>query len=224
MTPATQVIIPVKRLAGALRRLGSVLSPAERALLQEAMLRDMLGACTAAAGLADVVVVSSDPRAAACAAAAGARNLPDHDPPRGINAAVAVGQRAVAAAGHRALVLTADLPLVSPTDITRLAEMTTVPPMVVLVPSHLGTGTNALLLDRADAIRTRLGRDSRARHRAAAAAAGCTYQERCVPRIGLDIDTPADLRALIAAAAPPHTRAVCGALDLATRLDVRVGA
>ena len=45
-------------------------------------------------------MVTSDPDAAALAGAiAGARVVPDHDPPRGMNAAVARGLAAVAAAG-----------------------------------------------------------------------------------------------------------------------------
>jgi len=220
----TQVVIPVKKLSGALRRLSPVLSPAERSMMQEAMLRDMLAACGEAGTAADVLIVSSDPTAAACADAAGARHLPDHDPPRGINAAVAVGQRDARDRGHRALVLTADLALIEAADIAALVATPTRAPAVVLVPSHLGTGTNALLLDAADVIATRLGTDSRARHRAAAAAAGCAYRETTVPRIGLDIDTPADLRTLIAAGAPRHTAAVCRALGLSDRLDAAVGA
>lgn len=224
MRARTQVVIPVKRLSGALGRLSPVMSPAERSMMQEAMLRDMLDACGEAGVAADVLIVSSDPTAAACADAAGARHLPDHEPPRGINAAVAIGQRDARERGHRALVLTADLALIGAADVAELVATPTRAPGVVLVPSHLGTGTNALLLDAADVIATRLGNASRERHRAAAAAAGCAYREVTMPRIGLDIDTPADLRALIAATPSRHTAAVCAALGLGDRLDAAVGA
>lgn len=213
----TQVVIPVKRLDRALRRLGKVLRPAERGALQEAMLRDMLAACRASA-VAEVVIVSSDPTAAAAAARAGARVIADHDPPRGINAAVALGQTDARARGNRALVLTADLPLVAAADLDALVDTDTAPGDVVLVPSHTGYGTNALLLHDADVIATQLGEDSRARHRAAAAEAGCRYREHPLPRIGLDIDTPDDLRTLLADGPPMHTARVCHALELPARL------
>ena len=87
--------------------------------LQVAMLTDVLGACAGAPGLAGVMVVTSDPQAREMGERiAGARVVPDHDPPRGMNAAVVRGLVAVAAAGaEAALVLTADLPLARPEDI-----------------------------------------------------------------------------------------------------------
>lgn len=216
---STQVVIPVKRLPGALRRLGRVLAPPERGLLQEAMLRDMLAACAAADGVDDVLVVTSDDTAARRAAEAGARVAADHHPPRGMNAAVAIGQADAARHGRRALVLTADLALVRPDDVAAVVAQPCPAPGVVLVPSHAGTGTNALLIDPPAALRTRLGRDSRTLHRAAAAAAGCAYAEMEVPRMALDIDTPADLRRMAALGPPTHTRRVCEDLGLEARLE-----
>lgn len=219
MSGGTQVVIPVKRLSGALRRLGVVLSPSERALLQEAMLRDMLTACRSASGIAGVLVVSSDETAQRRADEAGARHLPDHDPPRGINAAVAIGQADARSRGHRALVLTADLPLVRTADVDALAAHDTGGRGMVLVPSHTGDGTNALLIDPADAVATLLGEDSRARHLAVARREGIPLIEHAMPTIGLDVDTPADLRAMLDRGAPAHTLAICRSLDLATRLE-----
>ena len=216
---STQVVIPVKRLPGALRRLGNVLAPHERGLLQEAMLRDMLTACRDADGVDDVLVVTNDDTAAHRAAEAAARVAADHDPPRGMNAAVAIGQSDAAARGHRVLVLTADLPLVRPEVLATVIARHAPTPGVLLVPSHAGTGTNALLLDPPDAIRTRLGVGSRALHRAAAAAAGHPYAEVEVPRIALDIDTPEDLRRMLDMDPPRHTLGVCDDLGLGARLE-----
>ncbi len=216
---ATQIVIPVKRLDRALRRLSRVLAPPERALLQEAMLRDMLVACEQATQIAEVLVVTSDATAQRCARDAGARHLPDHEPPEGINAAVAIGQKDAVVHGNRALVLTADLPLITAADIDALTTIATYAGGVVLVPSHTGDGTNALLIDPADGILTLLGHDSRARHLAAAAAAGMGVHTLEIPRIGLDIDTPADLRRLLELGPPAHTRRVCDTLALTTRLE-----
>ena len=72
MSAGTLAVIPVKPLAGALGRLGSVLAPAERAALQAAMLADVLGACRATPGLQGMLVVTGDPAATAIARGAGA--------------------------------------------------------------------------------------------------------------------------------------------------------
>ena len=76
------------------------------------MLSDVLGPARGARPGRASLVVTADPEAARLAAAEGARVVPDHDPPRGMNAAVRRPRRGLARAGaEAALVLTADLPL-----------------------------------------------------------------------------------------------------------------
>ncbi|CAN0304234.1 unnamed protein product, partial [Phaeothamnion confervicola] len=159
------------------------------------MLSDVLGACAGSTTLAGVLVVTSDPDAAALARRlAGARIVPDHDPPRGMNAAVTRGLIAVAAAGAEgALVLTADLPLAHPDDIDALLEACPPPPACVLAPSLAGTGTNAMLIAPPTALSPRLGPDSLARHSAQALRRGLGIRHLAIPRLALDIDTPRDL-------------------------------
>lgn len=213
-------LVPVKRLGGALRRLAPALAAPLRRELQVAMLRDVLAACAGAPGLAGVLVVTSDPQAGALARAlAGARVIPDHDPPQGMNGAVARGLSALAGAGvDAALVLTADLPLVRPDDLAAVLAAAPPAPSAVLVPSHEGTGTNAMLLRPPQAIPPRLGPDSLARHLAEAAQAGVTVRRLERPRLALDIDTPRDLAALIGRGADCATVAACARLEIAERL------
>lgn len=193
---SVQAVVPVKPLGRALGRLAAVLSPAERRDLQAAMLADLLAACRDCAALAGVLVVSADPAAGELAAGFGARVLPDHAPPQGMNAAVAIGCADAARRGLRALVLTADLPLTRPGDLAAIVAAGEAGPGVVLVPSRDGTGTNALLLDPPEAMPTRLGPDSRARHRRLARERGLALRELALPRVALDVDTPADLAAV----------------------------
>lgn len=213
------VVIPVKPLRGALRRLTSALEAPARRELQVAMLTDVLTACAGVDTLAGVMVVTSDPDAAAMAVAiAGARVVPDHEPPRGMNAAVARGLAAVAAEGaDAALVLTADLPLARAEDITTILGAAAPAPSVLLVPSGDGTGTNAMLLAPPAALAPRLGPDSLTRHTVQATRRGvpCTHLE--LPRIALDIDTPADLVTLAA------TGGVCVTLDVVARMRMVEG-
>lgn len=213
-------VIPVKPLRGALRRLTSALEAPVRRELQVAMLTDVLGACAGAGDLAGVLMVTSDPDAAALGAAiAGARVVPDHDPPRGMNAAVARGLVAVAA--HRAdaaLVLTADLPLARPEDIAAIIAAGPATPSALLVPSADGTGTNAMLLRPPAALAPRLGPDSYARHSVQAARRGLPVTRLDLPRLALDIDTPADLTALVGIGAACATLEVCARLRITERL------
>ena len=92
--------------------------------------------------------MTSDPDVAALAReVAGAQVIPDHDPPRGMNGAVERGLGWVEARGaDAALVLTADLPLARPEDVAAIMAAAQPAPSAVLVPSHDGTGTNAMLL------------------------------------------------------------------------------
>ena len=70
---------------------------------------------------------------------------------------------------------------------------------MTIVPDRHGTGTNALLLTPPDAIEPSFGPGSRARHEAAAAAAGAECRIAEPPSLALDVDTADDLAALRAA-------------------------
>ena len=148
MSGGTWAVLPVKPLRGALRRLTPALDAPVRRELQVAMLTDVLAACAGARELAGVMVVTSDPAARGMAETiAGARVVPDHHPPRGMNAAVVRGLEAVAAAGaDGALVVTADLPLARPGDLDAVVIAAPPGPSVTVAPSWDGTGTNAMLL------------------------------------------------------------------------------
>jgi 2-phospho-L-lactate guanylyltransferase len=210
-------VLPVKPLRGALRRLASALEAPVRRELQVAMLTDVLGALAGARGLAGVLVVTSDPEAAALAERiAGARVVPDHEPPRGMNAAVSRGLAAVAAEGAAgALVVTADLPLARAADIDAILAHPAGPgPSAVLVPSAAGTGTNAMLLRPPGALRPRLGPDSLARHSAQARERAVAVERLPLAGLALDIDTPHDLAALMAGAG------ACATLEACARLEV----
>ena len=218
--PATWAVVPVKRLGGALRRLAPTIERPLRRELQVAMLRDVLRACAGARGLEGLLVVTSDAQAAALARElAGAEVIPDHDPPRGMNGAVARGLGEVAARGAAAaLVMTADLPLARPDDVEAILAAALPAPSAVLVPSHEGTGTNAMLLRPPRAVAPRLGPRSLARHLALAARRGVVVRRLERPRIALDIDTPRDLAALVARGGDCDTVAACARLAIAERL------
>jgi 2-phospho-L-lactate guanylyltransferase len=213
----TWAVLPVKPLRGALRRLTPALDAPVRRELQVAMLTDVLAAAAGARGLAGLMVVTSDPQARAMAEAiAGARVTPDHQPPRGMNAAVVRGLEAVAAAGAGgALVLTADLPLARPEDLDAVLAAAPPGPSVTIAPSRDGTGTNAMLLRPPAALTPRLGVDSLARHLAQAARRGVAVARVDLPNLALDIDTPRDLAELVARGGTGATLDACARLGIA---------
>ena len=207
------VVIPVKPLDHALRRLSEVLSADERRALQAAMLTDVLGA---AAGVSNrIVLVTRDAVVSELARGHGARIAPDNEPPAGINAAVARGIEAAAA--EAVLVVMGDLPCATTGDLLQVVASAATG--VTLAASHDGTGTNAMLLRPPTVIATAFGAGSLARHLEAADAAGQDATVVTAPGLMLDIDTPADLAALVRLRADSHAGRLCGLFEL----DQRIG-
>ena len=190
----TVAILPVKRFGTAKTRLGDAVGDAGRAALAEAMLADVLDATTRVRGLDELLVITAEPRAEALARARGARVLRDLRE-AGQSAAAKLGLHRVRAA-DRALLLPGDCPALDPRELEALLRVAPGPRSVVVVPDRHGTGTNGLVLTPPGALVPAFGIGSRARHEAAAAAAGLTCVVHEVPTLSLDVDSPDDLAAL----------------------------
>ncbi len=189
----TLAILPVKGFGRAKQRLRAAVPDGPRAGLVEAMVGDVLAALGEVEGLAGVIVVTAEPAAAALAHDAGAEVV--HDPTEvGQNEAVELGiARACARGAERVLLLPGDCPALDPADVETLLATAA---SVVVVPDRHGTGTNSLLLSPPRAIATAFGPGSRARHEAAAHAAGVSCRVLALETLGMDADTPEDLAAL----------------------------
>ncbi len=189
----TLAILPVKGFARAKQRLRERVPDGPRAGLAEAMVADVLAALGRVRGLDGVIVVTAEPVASALARAAGAEVV--HDPEEaGQSAAASLGiARALERRADRVLLVPGDCPALDPAEIDALLEA---PEAVVIVPDRHGSGTNALLLRPPTAIAPSFGPDSRARHEAAAVAAGVAWRSLDVPSLGMDADTPDDLATL----------------------------
>jgi 2-phospho-L-lactate guanylyltransferase len=202
---ATWAVVPVKDFGTAKRRLAPLLSAVDRRMLSQAMLEDVLTALAAAGGLAGILVVTCDLRAKALAEKYGADVLWEAAN-LGVNAAVAAGARALAAREDSAMLFVpGDVPLVTAPEIGRILDGTDAGPAVSIVPARAGGGTNALYCAPPEAIEFRFGEDSFQRHLSAARAHGLAPRVIDSPALGLDIDKPADIRALLRAS--PATRA-----------------
>jgi 2-phospho-L-lactate guanylyltransferase len=188
-------VLPVKRFAAAKQRLAAGIDDERRAEIVAAMVADVLEAIGAARSIERTIVVTSEPRAAELAAAAGAEVVPDPDEGGHSGAAVAGAARARERGASCVVLLAGDCPLLDPRELDRL--LTGLPErFVAVVPDRHGTGTNALALAPPGAIEPSFGEGSCARHVGAARAAGIPYAVEELPSLGLDLDTPADVIAL----------------------------
>src|SRR5262245_51042941 len=219
-SPPTYAIVPVKALALAKRRLAPVLPADARRRLVLAMLQDVLAAIAGVRAIERVVVVTPDDVAARLAADRGATILPE--PAAGeLNAAVASGIAFVLSRRvGLALVLPADIPLATPHELASLIASRPSAPGVTLAPSHDGNGTNALLLAPPDAIAPCYGPGSYLQHMSQAMARHIDVNVLHLAGVGRDIDEPADLAAL-SAAAPARYGFLAHHLQIAAQAGTR---
>ncbi len=114
-----------------------------------------------------------------------------------MNGAVRAGVRAALGRGARAVLITpGDIPLVQPADLELATEAVSGPRVVVVGRDRQGVGTNALLLRPPSVIRPAFGLDSARHHLYLARVSGVPTLEVTSPRLGFDVDHPADLAEL----------------------------
>lgn len=197
MTPgATTAVVPLRGGSGKTRLAADFGAPRRRDLVAS-LARHVVGTVLAAGAVRDVIVVTTDPAFTAEALTADRRLAvlvqPVGEP--GLNRAVRLGQqRAVAAGADRLLVIHADLPLLTTADINALLAARA---PLVLAPDSAGSGTNALVLNAAEArFQFRFGPASRSAHAAQADALGLRPVVIDRPGTSIDLDTSADWRAL----------------------------
>ena len=190
-------ILPVKPLARAKARLAPDFDDAQRLEVADALLDDALALCVSADFL-EWWVVSEDEEVLARAAKAGLGSTAD--PGTGLNDAIAAGARAAAKAGAESITFVpCDVPLAFRGDLVDLLD-TGATSDIVLVPSGDDGGTNALFLTPPDLIEPAFGPGSLQRHIALAEKKGYRCSILALPRLALDIDTPADVDAFLAKA------------------------
>lgn len=190
-------LLPVKALGRAKARLAPDFDESQRREVAAALLEDALALC-ASVELLEWWVVSDDGEVLARASEAGLRTVAD--PGGGLNAAVAAGMEEAVAAGAESLtVIPCDVPLAYRGDLVDLLD-TGATSDVVLVPSGDDGGTNAMFLAPPDLIEPAFGPGSLRRHIALAERKRYRCSILSLPRLALDVDTPADVDAFLAAA------------------------
>ena len=215
-------VLPVKDLGDAKQRLAGFLDAAERRRLARAMAEDVLETLARVPGLAETIVVTRDDWAAALAARHGARVLAE-PANEGQSAAVARAAEALERGGIPTLLqVPGDVPGARADEIATAIEGhgRDGTPAVTLVPAHDRRGTNCVLCSPPGALPFAFGHDSFGPHREAAWAQGIAPTILPLPGLGLDIDTPDDLRAFMARPADGRTLDYLRESGIAARLLV----
>ncbi len=204
MTQVWTVVVPVKRLGAAKSRLRGALPGVPHEELALALAADTVRAVRACPVVAEVLVVTDDPRVAAEADAAGARVLPDR-PAAGLNAALRHG--ASAAGDGWVAGLTADLPALRPVELAAALRSAGPGPTPVrrYVPDAPGEGTVLLTAPPGVPLDPRFGVGSAAAH----AAGGALALLGPWPSLRRDVDTADDLATAARLGLGPRTAALC---------------
>ena len=191
------ILLPVKDLRNAKQRLAPVLAAEERRALAQAMLADTFRAVRGAQRADEVLVITNYLPAIEIADRYGWAVLREESQ-ISESASVDFASRLCAERGATALLrVPLDLPLVQPGDLDDLLATEFLAPAVVMVPSRDGSGTNAILRSPPALFPSHFGPNSFAKHRELASLAGAEIIVRRNPRLELDVDDEADLRALL---------------------------
>ncbi len=192
-------LIPVKGFVAAKQRLSPVLDPMERSALAETMLNDLLAALAIWRERPDVAVVTGDDAAREMARRRGFNVIEDRECVGETEAIAAATSIASGWGAASTMVIPGDMPLVTADELAAVLNALPAPPAPgsVLVPAADRRGTNAVLRRPADLFPLRFGNDSFQPHWRAARSTGYPCAVLKLPGIGLDVDSPADLAALL---------------------------
>ena len=199
-------VIPVKRLSAAKSRLRGAVPAARHAELALAMVRDTAAAVLAGSAVGELLVVTDDPVVAAEVAELGARVVPDR-PGAGLNAAMRYGADEVAGLSRHRAVLAGDLPALRPEQLDAALGAAAGRGFVA---DAAGTGTVLLAVPPGRRLDPRFGIGSATAH----ANSGATPLTGDWPGLRQDVDTAADLAAVLALGPGRHTSSLLRDLGL----------
>jgi len=189
-------IVPVKPLRLGKSRLSGVLSDVERAVLNRVFLEQTLDILRTTPVVSQTLVVSRDPAALAIAREYGARTVLEDGNPNLNSALIRATLLAKNYATRGVLVLPADLPLLTHTDLLEFFQHICEPPCMVITPDRHLDGTNAMLMAPGGLVPYSFGPGSFTRHCESAKNLGARLKIVRNLHIELDLDTPADLALL----------------------------
>ena len=191
------LLLPIKDLRNAKKRLIGVLTPEERFGLAQAMLADTIRAVQGVRRADKIFVVTNYEPAMHIAEENGWEVLPE-DHQISESDSVDAASRLCELRGVRGLLrVPLDVPLVQAVDIDDLLVVECEAPALVIVPSRDGLGTNAILRMPPALFPSHFGTGSFAKHVGEAERVGARVVFRRNARLEMDVDDEADLRALL---------------------------
>jgi 2-phospho-L-lactate/phosphoenolpyruvate guanylyltransferase len=191
------LLLPVKDLNNAKKRLMGVLTLGERFELAAAMLKDTIRAVQGVQCAEKIFVVTNYEPAIRIAEENGWEVLREESQVSESDSVDAASRLCEARGVTGLLRIPLDVPLVQAGDIDDLLAVECEVPALVIVPSRDGTGTNAILRTPPALFPSHFGMGSFAKHVGEAERLGAHVIFRRSPRLEMDVDDEADLRALL---------------------------
>jgi len=191
------LLLPVKDLRDAKKRLADVFAPEERFGLAQAMLADTIRAVQGVRCAEKIFVVTNYQPVLDVAKKNGWAILRE-DRQISESHAVDFASRVCEERGVTGLLrVPLDVPLLQSSNIDELLTTECGAPGLVIVPSRDGTGTNAILRTPPTLFPSHFGEGSFAKHVSEAQRASAKVTIRRNPRLEMDVDDESDLRALL---------------------------
>src|SRR5438093_3146896 len=191
------LLLPIKDLRNAKKRLTNVLTSEERFSLAEAMLADTIHAVRGVRCAEKIFVITNYEPAMQLAEENGWEILREEQQISESHSVDAASKLCEQRGVTGLLRLPLDLPLIQSSDIDELLAVECLAPSLVIVPSCDGTGTNAMLRTPPTLFPPHFGNGSFAKHLAEAENSQAQVIVRRNVRLEMDVDDEADLRALL---------------------------
>lgn len=186
----TVAVVPVKGLDEAKSRLAGALSPEERATRTLEMLAHVLET-VGQSGVVDIIGVIS-PEVEQLSLPGEVARIKQIEP--GLNNLLEQGREwALLEGADRLMVIFADLPLLSESDLLEISELGREAGTLVLAPDRHGHGTNVMLSHPVTLARFAFGTGSYHKHRRHALEDGARVATYHSMGTSLDLDTPDDM-------------------------------
>ncbi len=198
-------IVPVKPLRRGKSRLSEILSEDERSRLNHFLFSNTLDVLLQVESISEILVVSRDSNVLTEAREKSVRTVTENGTPELNNALRRASLFSQALSTEGVLIVPADLPMLTPADVTEFIAQRIAPPTMVISPDRRRLGTNMLLIDPADLISFSFGTDSFERHCDLARQNGAEVVIYENPRISLDLDVPEDYEILRSRSVLPLT-------------------
>ncbi len=189
-------IVPVKPLRRGKSRLSAILSEEERNQLNHHLFTQTIEVLKGVDAISDILVVSRDSYVLTQSREMGVRTVTENGTPELNNALLRASLFVKTFSTEGVLIVPADLPLLTPADVTEFLNERTRPPMIVISPDRRREGTNMLLSDPPDLLTFSFGGKSFERHIKLAQSHGASVIEHKNDRIALDLDVPEDYQLL----------------------------